>query len=673
MDINKFSIFTNWIAGFDLTEAGFHKAGRIILFAFICCLLLSGIPIRTVWAADNVGPNLPETPESSTFNQVETSVQQQLTESLDELAKLRDQIKNEKIPLGQKLSDLEDQLIEVRDEYQQTTRLLDSRTLDLTNLRSQIQSRREEKTYLSNLLDQYIRNFETRLHIAEMQRYSESLETAKLALENSNLSDIEVYQAQAALINASLERLHDALGGTRFDGSAVDISGLLKFGTFVLVGPAALFRSQDGQSVGTVEQRLGSLEPTVVGFESQEMTNVAAETVTSGAGSFPLDPTLGNAHKIEATKQSLLEHIKKGGPVMYPILTLASAAMLVALLKWLQLARIRKPSEKRINALLNAVAEHNDKKATTEAAAIGGPTGGMLAVGVEHIKEPPALIEEVMYEKILTAKMKLNRFLPFVAISAAAAPLLGLLGTVTGIINTFKLITVFGSGDVKTLSGGISEALITTEFGLIVAIPSLLLHAFLSRKARGMIARMEKAAISFINQISKTPYKQSDSNELLAEMPAAVAKEVLRTLNRDNRQVHYEFPQYSEDSVASIMDRKVVSISNTSTVAEAIGMIRTVEIDEDTQIIFVVDEQGRYLGDVYIHKLLTRPDHTRVESLVNNKNIFIRIDTDKDQIRDIFNRHNLNSIPVLNYNDQLVGHITADRVNGDRIKRSTEI
>jgi biopolymer transport protein ExbB len=671
MDVNRSSFFTDGILGRGLRETGLHKAGGNILLISAFCLLFSVIPPGVIRAKDNnSNPSTP--PAGSKFSQVKTSVQQQLTESLNELAKLRDEIKNEKLPLSRKLSGLEDKLLEVRSEYQQVTRQLDNRTLDLTNLRSEIQSRHEEKTYLSNLLDQYIRNFETRLHIAEMHRYSEPLEAAKLAIENSNLSEIEVYQKQTALVAASLERLHDALGGSRFDGNAVDTSGKIKSGTFVMVGPAVLFRSQDGKTIGTVEQRLGSLEPTVVGFESQEMTHAADKTVTSGVGSFPLDPTLGNAHKIEATKQSLVEHIKKGGPVMYPILTLAFAALLVAAFKWLQLARIRKPSEKRIDALLHAVAEHDDKTAAADAAAVGGPTGRMLSVGVEHIKEPPALIEEVMYEKILTAKMKLNRFLPFVAISAAAAPLLGLLGTVTGIINTFKLITVFGSGDVKMLSGGISEALITTEFGLIVAIPSLLLHAFLSRKARGTVARMEKAAIAFINQISKTPYKRDDTAELLEEMPAAVAREVLRNLNRDNVQEHYELPQYSDDSAGGIMDPVVVSIGNSCTVAEAIGMIRTAGIDEDTPVIFVVDEQGRYLGDVYIHKLLTRPEQTRVESLVNNKNIFVRVDTDRDHVRDIFIKHNLNSMPVLNYNDQLVGRITADRVNGNRVRRSTK-
>jgi biopolymer transport protein ExbB len=69
-------------------------------------------------------------------------------------------------------------------------------------------------------------------------------------------------------------------------------------------------------------------------------------------------------------------------------------------------------------------------------------------------------------------------------------------------ISTFKLISVFGAGDAQSLSSGISEALVTTEFGLIVAIPSLLLYAYLSRKARGLVDSMEKTAISFVNRLS---------------------------------------------------------------------------------------------------------------------------------------------------------------------------
>lgn len=128
----------------------------------------------------------------------------------------------------------------------------------------------------------------------------------------------------------------------------------------------------------------------------------------------------------------------------------------------------------------------------------------MLRAGVAHIEEPRELIEEVMYEDVLDARLKLQRLLPFIAITASSAPLLGLLGTVTGIMETFSLMTVFGTGDSKSLSSGISAALITTEWGLYVAIPALLLYAFLSRKARTIVDGMEKDALAFLNQVSKS-------------------------------------------------------------------------------------------------------------------------------------------------------------------------
>lgn len=443
-------------------------------------------------------------PESA-FGQAAGSVQKKLEDSLTELRALREQAAAEKIPLSRKLSELETQLSQVRLAYQQVSRLVDTRTLDLTNLQNEIKSRHEESAYLSNLLGEYIRNFESRLHIAEIQRYREALETAKLAAENTSLSEQDIYQTQAKLLEVSLNRLHDALGGTKFDGTAVDTSGSIHHGTFVLVGPAALFESDDGRNIGTAEQRLGSLEPAVIPFGTPADAQTATQFYIAARGYFLLDPTLGNAHKIEQTEETLIEHIKKGGPVMWPIFILAGAALCVGLLKWLSMAFIRSPSQKRIAGLLKAVSARHQKAAVEAARTIRGPVGEMLVVGAEHLDQPRELVEEVMYEKVLSMRLKLERFLPFIAISASAAPLLGLLGTVTGIINTFKLITVFGSGDVKTLSAGISEALITTEYGLIVAIPSLLIHAFLSRKARGVINQMEKAAIAMINQLSKNP------------------------------------------------------------------------------------------------------------------------------------------------------------------------
>lgn len=438
-------------------------------------------------------------------DQAAESVQRRLEEALAELASLREQIAAENVPLSQQLNALESQLISTRLAYQQTSRLLDSRTLDLSNLRSEIRSRQEQSAYLSTLLQEYNRNFESRLHIAELQLYCPALEAAKLAIENSNLSEQEVFAAQIELLGVSLERIEKMLGGSRFEGTAVDATGLVKQGTFVLLGPAAVFSSHDGQVSGTVQQQLGSLEPMIVPFNDPACMQAASSLVSTSAGLLPLDPTLGNAHKIEQTRETFVEHVRKGGPVMIPIFALAAAAMLVAVAKWISMLFVRTPSQKRIQEILSLVSVHNQAHALKKVQSIGGPVGRMLMAGIEHLQEPRDLIEEVMYEKVMETRIKLERFLPFIAISAASAPLLGLLGTVTGIINTFKLITVFGSGDVKMLSGGISEALITTKFGLIVAIPSLLIHAFLSRKARSIINQMEKAAVALVNQISKTP------------------------------------------------------------------------------------------------------------------------------------------------------------------------
>jgi biopolymer transport protein ExbB len=431
------------------------------------------------------------------------SAEERLESSLRELAELRERMAAEKLPLSKRLSELEAELTAARQEYQKVSRDLDERALKLNSLRDGIKAYENQASHLQTLVTDYLRNFESRLHIVEIQRYKEPLSKAKLARENTALTPEQVFAAQAELLELSLARLHEGLGGVTFPGHVVETSGLVLPGRFTLVGPAAVFRSDDGQHIGTAEQKLGSLEPALIPFALAENTEAVRGLVAAGEGSFPLDPTLGNAHKIEETQETLLEHIRKGGPVMVPIFAMAGAAMLVVLLKWVSFLFMRRPSRSRSRALLEAVRRRDHLSAVEQARAVGGPTGRMLTAGAEHLGEPRELIEEVMYETVLETKLRLNRWLPFVAICASSAPLLGLLGTVTGIMNTFKLITVFGTGDVKTLSGGISEALITTEYGLIVAIPSLLLHAMLSRKAKGMLDQMEKSAVEFLNQVAK--------------------------------------------------------------------------------------------------------------------------------------------------------------------------
>ena len=132
-----------------------------------------------------------------------------------------------------------------------------------------------------------------------------------------------------------------------------------------------------------------------------------------------------------------------------------------------------------------------------------------------------------MYEELLATQPKLESYLPVIQVTAATAPLMGLLGTVTGMIKTFKQITLFGTGDAKSLSEGISEALITTELGLVAAIPSLILYAILSRKTKAILSEMERLSSLFLNALPKKkdlfeqekPTDQKENDSSLDSLP----------------------------------------------------------------------------------------------------------------------------------------------------------
>jgi biopolymer transport protein ExbB len=103
--------------------------------------------------------------------------------------------------------------------------------------------------------------------------------------------------------------------------------------------------------------------------------------------------------------------------------------------------------------------------------------------------------DDELFAKLQAFKYKLEKYNGAISITAAVAPLLGLLGTVSGMIETFRMMTAFGSSDPEIISGGIAKALVTTELGLVVAIPALILNAILSRKAKTYYDSLESFAL----------------------------------------------------------------------------------------------------------------------------------------------------------------------------------
>ena len=153
-----------------------------------------------------------------------------------------------------------------------------------------------------------------------------------------------------------------------------------------------------------------------------------------------------------------------------------------------------------------------------------------------------------------------------------------------------------------------------------------------------------------------------DAADVLAELPEAESEEVLEHLAEAEAEQIKDLMSYSEDSAGGIMDPSVVSVSEEATVAEAISEIRAAEIDEDFFSVFVVNRLGRFLGDVRIRSLITSPEGTKIKQLIETDTIHVRVDTDQEEVRNIFNKNDLIVVPVLDEYNKLVGRITADRV-----------
>ncbi len=153
-----------------------------------------------------------------------------------------------------------------------------------------------------------------------------------------------------------------------------------------------------------------------------------------------------------------------------------------------------------------------------------------------------------------------------------------------------------------------------------------------------------------------------DAADLLAEMPDEVADKVLHSLSLTDRLQIHKLMRYSEDSAGGIMDPLVISVPEDATIAEAVSKIRMAEIDEDFYSVYVVDRDERFVGDVRLRLLLTRPETTRIADLVDRDTIYVHTDTDQEEVRNIFSKNDLIVVPVLDEHHHLIGRITADRV-----------
>lgn len=191
--------------------------------------------------------------------------------------------------------------------------------------------------------------------------------------------------------------------------------------------------------------------------------------------------------------------LASGGAIGYVIVALGLLGVLLAILRAVFLKNAGARVQQIIDGVGAPLAQGRIADAIEACKRHKGSAARVVTAALRNIDRDREHLEDIISESILHESGHLNRFGPFILLIAAVAPLLGLLGTVTGMIQTFDVITEFGTSDPKLLSGGISVALVTTQIGLIVAIPTLLVGNLLNGWAERIKDDMEKAALKVVN------------------------------------------------------------------------------------------------------------------------------------------------------------------------------
>lgn len=452
--------------------------------------------MQTLWAA-------------TTWNEINALQDKRLSDALERLKEQRQHIMNESMERRKSYHSLLSEVKALRSKVHVMESLRDNRSIELEELQNRVLAKSKEWNYIQGVLfPEFLTSFETSLSVAERPGFRNSIKHYRQADEV--LADMTVNNSGAtrnhspvtlmiALIHDIKQRCESLFGGQMFAGDAIDSAGLIHKGRFVQCGPLLYFKADDGTLAGVALEQKNSLTPRIYSVSS----SLISETLMKGQGMLPVDVSLGSAVELSETHDTLSRHLARGGVFVYPIVLLAMIAVVIAGIKSWQIFRLELSSSFVLHSILVELRKGHGEVALTMASKEKEPCRKMLMDAVINSQETPELVEEIMYETLLDVQPRLERYLNIIAVTAAAAPLLGLLGTVTGIIKTFNLMMVFGSGNPKPLISGISEALITTELGLILAIPALIMHAVLSRRVTSIMAQMEKIAVTFINGLSR--------------------------------------------------------------------------------------------------------------------------------------------------------------------------
>jgi len=458
------------------------------------------VAFSVIFAVAAAGPAIAE----ESWTQVADKIEQEKNQSVKEAAATEKMVEKDRATLLQELKDLK--VVEKRED----------RTLNRL---------KKEFTALLKQEDKLVSELESEQE--EIEAVEGTVRAA--AKEASSLSRDNPITPEFPGRNETIQNL---LGSRRFPGldvikSIVEIfyqelgaSGTIMRRTGGFVGPngrdvtgdiirvgrfTTLYRLADGNVGFLIPESSGERLIAIAGDVPRSMQNSIKAYFDKESVVLPIDPSGGAAFAQLTSKVDLRDKFEAGGTLMWPILMVGIFAIFISVWRFVYLLTRSSKSDKIFEKIREMAQGNMWQEAKEFCSSKAGriPTCQMLSSVMDHVGESQEVLENALEEQLLRISPRLGRFLPTLAVLGTISPLLGLLGTVTGMINTFQVITMVGTGDPRMMSGGISEALLTTQFGLIVAVPIMLMHHYLERQVDRIEGDMLEKGQSFMVTILK--------------------------------------------------------------------------------------------------------------------------------------------------------------------------
>ncbi|SET33359.1 MotA/TolQ/ExbB proton channel family protein [Thalassotalea agarivorans] len=276
-----------------------------------------------------------------------------------------------------------------------------------------------------------------------------------------------------------------------FDVEVVNLDGVKSTENVTRIGN---FNLVYNQGYLTYNDELGQVQPLAkqpAGYISGTASGFSGES--SGYHALYVDPSRGAILALETRKRTIMEFYHQGKEVGYLITVLLVIGLLIFLERMLVLSSM----SAKIKAQTKDLSNPNENN----------PLGRLLAVYQENKSADAETLELKLDEAILRETPKVERGINLIKMFAAIAPLMGLLGTVIGMILTFQTITLYGTGDPKLMAGNISLALVTTALGLIAALPLILVHSIVAGKAKSVLHKLDEQSAGLIAAIAEKESK----------------------------------------------------------------------------------------------------------------------------------------------------------------------